>query len=266
LTRLTGAPFRAALHLEGVRRHWPSFYTHTASVSSAAYIGQSITETYLSLLAPAGVPVSTRDIRLAPRAPDIAAAQLLAGIREPALPSRPARVLLHPGSRSAFRLWPAENFAAVCDRLQDESGAQVFAIGGPAEQSLVAEISRRARMHVVTLKGPLDLPQFAAFAAQFDVMLCHDSGPMHLAAAVGVPVVALFGSQNATVWGPVGRNHTVLQPPLPCVDCVARGECVPGDSYRNFCVRNITVEQVVAAVRARLALREGRINPETARP
>jgi heptosyltransferase III len=251
LTRLTGAPFRATLHLEGVRRHWPSFYTHTAFVSSAAYITQPITDTYLSLLPLAGVPITTREVRLVPRPEDLAAAQTLAGTRQPH--SHPGfRVLVHPGSRSVFRLWPMENFAAVCDRLQDELGAQVFVVGGPGEQARVTEIRERAKSHLVTINAPLSVTQFAAFAAQFDVMLCHDSGPMHLAAAVGTPVVALFGSQNATVWRPVGENHVVLQPPLPCTTCVSPGTCVPGDSYRNHCVRNLTVEQVTAAVRARL--------------
>jgi len=266
LTRVTGAPFRATLHLEGVRRHWPSFYTHTAFVSSGAYSAQSITETYLSLLATADIPVVTREIRVVLREPDLAAAQTLAGTRSSLQATRTCRMLLHPGSRSVFRLWPAENFAAVCDRLQDEFGVQVFLIGGPGEQKLIKEISERARMHLVAINAPLAITQFAAFAAQFDVMLCHDSGPMHLAAAAGVPVVALFGSQSVTVWRPIGQNHLVLQPPLPCVNCVSPAGCVPGDSYRNHCVRNITVEQVIAAVRSRLELPRPAVNPETARP
>ncbi|MSU69691.1 MAG: glycosyltransferase family 9 protein [Opitutaceae bacterium] len=253
LARFSGAPFRATLHLEGVRRHWPSFYTHTAFVSSAAYLAQPITDTYLSLLPLAGVPIVTREIRLVPRESDLAAARTLAGTANPPPAPRRFRVLVHPGSRSAFRLWPVENYAAVCDRLQDEAGAQVFVIAGPSEQARVAAIRQHAQTHLVTINAPLSVTQFAAFAAQFDVMLCHDSGPMHLAAAVGTAVVALFGSQHATVWRPVGENHVVLQPPLPCTTCVSPGLCVPGDSYRNHCVRNLTIEQVTAAVRSRLA-------------
>lgn len=241
LTRLTGAPFRATLQLENVRRHFPSFYTHTASVSSDDYHTRSITETYLSLLATAGVPLATREIRLVPRPEALAATHAFAQGASP-------RILLHPGSRSAFRIWPAENFATVCDRLHRELGASIAVVGGAADQPVVDAICRHAKTSLARIPANLSVPEFAALAAQFDVMLCHDSGPMHLAAAVGTPVVALFGSQNAAVWGPRGKNHTVLQAPLPCDNCVNPGECVPGDSYRNYCVRRLTVEQVFAAV------------------
>ena len=141
-------------------------------------------------------------------------------------------------------------------------------IGGPGEQKLIKEISQaRPHAHLVTINAPLAITQFAAFAAQFDVMLCHDqradaSSPPRRA----VPVVALFGSQSATVWRPIGKNHLVLQPPLPCVNCVSFAVCVPGDSYRIYCVRNITVEQVIAAIAvpARTAASRRPINPETA--
>src|SRR5262249_22181391 len=124
------------------------------------------------------------------------------------------RILLHPGSRSAWRQWPAENFAAVCDRIQDDLGAQVFVVGGPTDQPAIAEIAARPRMPLVTLRAPLPIPQFAALASQFDVLLCHDSGPMHVAAAVGTRVVALLGSQNPAVFAPPGTGHVILQPPL----------------------------------------------------
>ena len=76
---------------------------------------------------------------------------------------------------------------------------------------------------------------------------------MHVAAAVGTPVVALYGSQNAMLFRPAGEGHRLLQPALPCgAACVAPGECVPGDSYRTFCVRRLTVDEVFAAVRVEL--------------
>jgi ADP-heptose:LPS heptosyltransferase len=118
----------------------------------------------------------------------------------------------------------------------------------------VQEIRSRAQSHLVALDRPLPVGEFAALAAQFDVFLCHDSGPMHVAAAVGTPVVALFGSQNATIWRPHGDRHTVLQTPLPCA-CLgdaAPTPCVKGDGYRSYCVRLLTVDQVFAAVAAKL--------------
>ncbi|MBC7369435.1 MAG: glycosyltransferase family 9 protein, partial [Undibacterium sp.] len=263
LTRLTGASERHAFHLENVRRHFPSFYTHTTFVSSPAYSAQHITETYLALLHTAGVPVTTREVRLAPRPADLTAIAPLLGPRSKiALPSaatvqcRESKILLHPGSRSPYRVWPAENFAALCDRIQDELNAQIFLVGGPADQPTLAAIRAAAKSHLVAIDRPLPIGQFAALASQCDLFLCHDSGPMHVAAAVGTPVVALVGAQNITVWGPVGTHHRVLQATQPCAAaCVAPGECSPGDSYKNLCVRRITVADAFAAVRASLASR-----------
>ena len=248
LTRFTGALLRVAFDRELITFRCRRLYTHAAKVTNAFYDSHHITETYLRLLGPVGVPVVSRDVRLVPPAGDVAFAQKLA-------PRVGRKILLHPGSRSAYRLWPAERFAAVCDRLQDELGAQVFLVAGSAEQPLVTQIRGHARSHLVTLDRPLALGQLAALLVQFDLFLCHDSGPMHVAAAVGTPVVALFGSQNATIWRPLGDRHTVLQAPLPCA-CFSPGElpgpCEPGNSYRSYCVRQLGVETVFAAARAAL--------------
>jgi len=248
ITRLSAAPFRATLHLENVKRHAPASYTHSVFVRAPQYAAQSIVETQLGLLGPAGVPVSTHELRLVPRQKDLESAQRLLGGPREGSGKRPARVLVHPGSRSECRIWPADAFASVCDRIQDDLGAQVFLLAGPNEGSIVSAVRQSAKSHLVSLPAAADIATFAAIASEVDVLLCHDSGPMHVAAAVGTPVVALFGSQNATVWRPIGERHVVLQPPLPCEKCVAPEVCVREDSYRNYCVQNISVDRVVEAL------------------
>ncbi|HTB81742.1 MAG TPA: glycosyltransferase family 9 protein [Opitutaceae bacterium] len=242
-TWLTGAPIRSVLQ---IRRRFGWLYTHHARVERSAYESRHITETGLGLLTLHQIPIVSREVKLVPREEDIAAMRRMIGATGPVL-------LVHPGSRSPFRLWPAEKFAAVCDRVQDQLGIQAVLVGGPGEKELIEEIRRHAQMHLLTLEEPLSLPRFAALARLGTLLLCHDSGPMHIAAAVGTPVVALFGSQNPIMWRPLGPHHTVLQPPLPCRNCVAPGVCVPGDSYRNYCVQNLEIETVWDAVRTRLA-------------
>lgn len=248
VTRLSGAPVRATFNRELIpfRHRW--IYTDTAQVTNAFYDAHHITETYLSLPAAIGVPSATREVRLAPGAADIVVAQKL-------VPRGGNKVLVHPGSRSPFRVWPVERFADVCDRLQDQLGAQVFLTAGPDERPLVEQIRARARTHVVALPAPRDVALLAALLAQFDAFLCHDSGPMHVAAAVGTPVIALFGSQNATIWRPLGARHTILQTPLPCacIGAAAPTPCTPGDSYRSYCVRKLAADDVFAAVTRTLA-------------
>ena len=255
VTRLTGAAVRVTFDRELIAHRYGRLYTHTAKVTNAFYDSHPITDTYLALPAAIGVPIVSREIHLVPRPADVATAVKLTGGPRAKNGHRAGKVLLHPGSRSAHRIWPAAHFAAVCDRLQDELGAQVFLTAGPAEQPLVEEICRAAQSHLVTVPPSPHVGAFAALAAQFDVFLCHDSGPMHIAAGVGTPVVALFGSQNATIWRPIGDQHTVLQAALPCA-CFPVGAlpsaCVKGDSYRSYCVRQLSEAVVFAAVAARL--------------
>jgi ADP-heptose:LPS heptosyltransferase len=272
VARLTGAAVRATFDRELITFRYPRLYTHPAKVTNDFYDSHHITETYLALLPAVGVPVVSREVRLVPRPADLAAIAPLigAGSASPRptpsssvptpcpLPPAPSRLLVHPGSRSTFRIWPADRFAAVCDRLQDELGVQVFLTAGPGEQSLVAQIRGHAKSHLVVLDQPLTVGQFAALVSQFDLFLCHDSGPMHVAAAVGTPLVALFGSQNATIWRPLGAGSTVLQPSLPC-PCLGAAEsvpCTPGDSYRSYCVRRLPVEQVFAALAGMMSLKQ----------
>ncbi|QYM77840.1 glycosyltransferase family 9 protein [Horticoccus luteus] len=261
VTRFTGAPVRVTYDRETNRVRARRAYTHFARVTEAFYQSHHITDTYLALLAPLGVPVATHDVALTPHAEDIAFAQRLLGVRPP---GAPRRVLIHPGSRSPYRIWPAERFAAVSDRAQDELGVQVYALAGPGEASVVKAIRAAAQMHLITLDQRLTVRQFAALLTQFDLLLCHDSGPMHVAAAVGTPVVALFSSQNTTLWRPLGAQHTVLQTPLPCT-CFAPGDapgpCQPGNSYLSYCVRKLSIAEVYAAVRDRLAASPARPSP-----
>jgi ADP-heptose:LPS heptosyltransferase len=247
VTRLTGAPVRATFNRELIPFRYPRFYTHRADVTNAFYDSHHITETYLALPAAFGVPIVSREVRLVPHPEDVAEARRY-------VVHGGYKVLIHPGSRSSHRIWPLERFAAVSDRLQDEFGAQVFITAGPREKSLLEGIRRHAASHIVTAEDTKTVGGLAALIAQFDVFLCHDSGPMHIAAAVGTPVVALFGSQNATIWRPLGEKHTVLQTPLPCA-CLggeAPTPCVRGDSYRSYCVRMLSQDDVYEAVAARL--------------
>jgi predicted lipopolysaccharide heptosyltransferase III len=256
VTRATGAAVRVTFDRETnpFRHRWA--YTGHAAVTNAFYTSHHITETYLSLLSAVSVPVATREVRLTPRPADQSAIAPLVGNPKSGIENRKSRrILLHPGSRSPFRLWPAERFAEVCDRLQDELGVQVFVVSGPGEAALVQQIRQHAKTHLVALEQRLTVGQFAALLTHFDLFLCHDSGPMHIAAAVGTPVVALFGSQNAAIWHPLGDRHTVLQTSLPCacLGAEAPTPCVKDDSYRSYCVRKLDANLVFNTLKAKLA-------------
>ena len=243
---LSGAGKRITLHHGYHALKLRALYTHVVYEEGAEHEAQPITEYYLKVLGPAEVPVSTREIRLVPRDADVAEWSRFVG-------ARGQTVLVHPGSRSPARIWPVERFAAVCDRVQDELDAQVVLIGGPGDGQLLAGIKALARTHVLLVDKAPSISGFAALARASTLLLCHDSGPMHVAAAVGTPVVALYGSQNPILFQPHGEGHTLLVPAMPCLSCVASDQCVPADSYRNYCVQRLSIEEVFGAVRTALA-------------
>ncbi len=241
IARVSGAKKRVTLHHGGHRIKLRAAYTDIVYDPEAQHENRPITDYYLRALEPLAVPVLTRDIKLEPREEDIAELRRFVGASRRVL-------LVHPGSRSPMRVWPAERFAEVIDFAQDELDTQVVLIGGPTDAAIVAAIRAAVRTHLYALPGSMPIRRLAALARVSHAMLCHDSGPMHVAAAVGTPVIAIYGSQNATLFQPMGTGHTIIQPPLPCLTCVAPGTCIAGDSYHNHCVRNVTVARVKDAI------------------
>ena len=246
ITLASGAARRYGLR-HGRAVHLPWCYTDREAVPREFLDDHHFNDLQRRLLVRAGVPIATREVTLRPLAADlefVSALPELAG-----LPADRPRVLVHPGSRSEFRVWPAEHFACVCDQLHAGGLASVSIVAGPAETGLVDAIQARMTTPAACLRRPLTVPQLGALLAGFDVLLCHDSGPMHMAAAVGTRVVALFGSQSPVIFGPVGEGHVTLSPPLPCERCVAPGVCKPDYAYFNYCVRNIDPARVLDALR-----------------
>jgi len=269
VTWLSAAPVRVTYDREGfrLRRSWA--YTRIAKIPARDFHTLHITESYLALLPAAGIPICTRDPQLSPSQADIAHVQKFARPPTPAtthaalalqqnraLPQRP-RVLVHPGASRTARVWPLERFAAVCDRIATECGAEVFLVAGPDERSAARAIREAAHTAPTVIDEPLAIGQFAALCRHFDLFLCNDSGPMHTAACMGTRVVALFGAQNKLLWGPIGgeaHGHTILQTERPC-PCIADAPCPcvkSDDPDQSYCVRRLSVECVFEAVRRAL--------------
>lgn len=243
--RATCAPFRMVLHRNEEPVLHPKVFNHVVHVPRNKYEQRWIPDYYLETLIAAGVPVKSREVRLVPRPMNVAEVNARLG---------PGRVLLvHPGSRRPERIWPPERFAAVCDLAREKLDAQVVLAGGMQEQPLLEEIRCQMRHEPICFEKSLSIPQFAALAHCSSLLLCHDSGPMHVTAAVGTRVVALHGSQNLHHFHPAGEGHTLLQPSLPCdAACVAPDKCVRGDSYHSYCVRRIRIDEVFDALRGQL--------------
>ena len=162
----------------------------------------------------------------------------------------PGGIGIFPGSHAASRRWPPERFHELTRRLVDH-GQRVVVLGGPAELSLTAQVGAGGGFDA---GGKTDLPLLAAALADCALLVTNDSGPLHLAAAVGTPTVSLWGAGDPQITGPVGKRHRLLRhPELPCVPCVlnecprhGKGTQLP--EAERECLALISVDEVERAV------------------
>ena len=162
------------------------------------------------------------------------AAELLAGTSAP-------RVIVNTGAKWETKLWPVGHWRALCEQLAAESGIQLIMTGGPDDAAVNREIAEGLK-GVLDLTGRTSLKVLAEVYRLSDLVITPDTGPMHLAAAVGAPVVALFGPTAPWRTGPFGPGHVVLRTGADCSPCF-RKECPD-----PHCMTGLTAESVFRAV------------------
>jgi heptosyltransferase-2 len=154
-------------------------------------------------------------------------------------------VAIAPGAAyGSAKRWPAESFAALA-RSVARDGTTVVLVGSSGDRSAADEVVERAAVHAVDLVGDTDLPMLAAVLVASRALVTNDSGAMHVAAALGVPVVAMFGPTTESETRPIGPiAPTILTHDVWCRPCMLR-EC----PLTHRCMRGITVDMVAAALR-----------------
>ena len=139
----------------------------------------------------------------------------------PDLGGRPL-VVLHAGARWATKLWPAAHWAQLADWLSQEHGCQVAFTGSAADQGLLQAIISLLHAPAANLAGRTSLAQLAGVLRRARLAVTTDTGAMHLAAALGAPVVALFGPTAPWRTGPFGPGHEVVRLAIKCSPCFKR--------------------------------------------
>lgn len=150
---------------------------------------------------------------------------------------------INPGSTyGSAKCWPEERFAGLVRILGEKAGAAVLVVGGQRERALGDRICQGARGRILNMAGRTTVMQLAALVELCAVCVSNDTGPMHLACAVGTPVVAIIGSTDPEATGPLGRS-VIVRRRVECAPCLKR-EC-PTD---HRCMNGISVEEVFKAV------------------
>jgi len=150
---------------------------------------------------------------------------------------------LAPGAAyGPAKRWPPERFAAVADLLAQEFGVQVVLLGGVEDRESAAQVQQHSRARLLNLTGETTLRQALMVLSHLKVLITNDSGLMHAAAALGVPLVAIFGSTDPVATGPFTSRAALVHHPLPCSPCLER-TCTLGYP----CLTEITRDEVAAA-------------------
>jgi lipopolysaccharide heptosyltransferase II len=156
---------------------------------------------------------------------------------------------VHPSGGRESKQWHVDRFAAVARELATSRGATIVLTGHEGDRPIVDAVMRDlAGIKVVDAAGKMDVPTLAAVLERLDLLVTGDTGPMHLAAAVGTPVVALFGPSHPARYGPRASVERIVRVDLPCSPC---GQVrLPPERCRGHvpdCMDGITVEAVVRA-------------------
>ncbi len=159
-------------------------------------------------------------------------------------------VAINPGAAyGSAKRWMPERFAAVADDLAREFGLQVALTGGPGEMEIGRDIEKAMHVPALNLIGQTTVRQLMAVLSACRLVITNDSGPMHVAAAFDVPIVAVFGPTDHTTTSPWSESCRIVRKPTDCAPCLLR-QC-PTD---HRCMRAIFPEDVMAAARQLLGV------------
>jgi len=155
-------------------------------------------------------------------------------------------LLINPAASCPSKIWPSDRFAEVADRLVKRYGLKVIIVCGPKDILLAENLLAQIKAPAYSLAGKVSLSQLASLLKRSVLFISNDSGPVHIASALGVAVISIFGRKQRGLsprrWGPVGPRDKVLHKDVGCLDCLAH------NCNRDFaCLKAITVEDVLEA-------------------
>ena len=150
---------------------------------------------------------------------------------------------IHPGGSTFDKRWPEANYAQIADRLVREREAKILILRGPEEAELERNIQQAMQSDSIAY-APRSIRELAGLLKQCHLVVCNDSGPMHIAAALDVPTVALFGPTDHVVWEPLSESSVVVRRNMPCWPCSAH-KCKIGWE----CIKKLPVDKAWEQVR-----------------
>ncbi|MBI4982587.1 MAG: lipopolysaccharide heptosyltransferase II [Candidatus Omnitrophica bacterium] len=156
---------------------------------------------------------------------------------------------IHSAASCPSKIWPVKRFAELADKMIEKYGFKVLVVAGAKDASLARGVIKLMKNQVIDLAGKTSVSQLASVLKRCQLFVSNDSGPVHIASAVGTPVISIFGRNQKGLspvrWGPVGAKDQFLHKEVGCIECLAH------NCKKEFaCLKAITVEDVLSVVDA----------------
>ncbi|OQB09430.1 MAG: Lipopolysaccharide core heptosyltransferase RfaQ [Candidatus Omnitrophica bacterium ADurb.Bin205] len=155
-------------------------------------------------------------------------------------------LLINPAASCPSKIWPSDRFAQVAERLAQRYGLKVIIVCGPKDVFIAEKVIAQMKIPAYSLAGKVSLSQLASLLKRSALFISNDSGPVHIASALGVAVISIFGRKQKGLspkrWGPIGIRGKALHKDVGCINCLAH------NCKKEFaCLKAITVEDVLGA-------------------
>jgi heptosyltransferase I len=242
-SRWTGCPNRYGF--QNAREGAWRLYSHRVALPDDCV---HVIDTFWQMARAAGATVRHNDYGL--QAPEDAQLQVRQLLQESEI-ARDSIAILVPGSAQSWKCWPLDRFVALAERIYRELGLSVVVVGSQGERSLGEEIALKCQVPIVNLAGRTDITQLIALMAVARVVVSNDTGPGHIAVAVGTPTAMIFGPTNPARVGPYGKPEWVA-----AVNPFGRGTII-NDFDSRYRIETISVEQVLEILRRQVGNSSG---------
>ena len=241
LSCLSGATCRIGRYADGGRLWRNRLFTHLVRPENER--SQYAAEHALNILAPFGLSTKDRSptLLVSPEKQKRAAAIL----ESEGVSSEKPLVAVHPFSLWGYKEWGVNGYGDLINFIGTEYGFPVIITGSPDERDRAEEMRKRCRVDVFNLAGRTSIEELPAILKACHLLITVDTGPLHIAAAVDIPTISLFGPSYSQIWAPRGESHRVIRKNWPCVPCGEKG-CQGSEVSR--CLDEMTVQEVKEAV------------------
>lgn len=237
LTYLAGIPLRSGY----AAKSWRGLFTHVAVPPDLDRVHRS--DAYLKVVETVGIAIEDRQCRLSVSEQSMGMARdwlTRNGWKGGRL------IALNTGGNWDLKQWPPAKFAELARKISEQKMGELLFTGGPSDESRVQSIIREAGVSAINAAGSTGLTELAAILSQVRVLVTADSGPIHLANALGTPVIGLFGPTRPEVTGPRGTGRSIIiQKDSGC----NRTPCYYLECPDNRCMKMIEVADVLEAIR-----------------